>query len=86
MDEVVREYCEVTHKICYSQKEANNIIASVKHWKRCRKPKQIPKRAYRCKYCGCYHLTHFSGEHTCKSTLRRYGAKGDKEFGYESHR
>jgi hypothetical protein len=80
MEDIGREYCEVTNKICYSQREASNIIASVKRWRSCKKPKQIPKRSYYCKYCGCYHLTHFSSLHTCKSTLRRYGAKGFRDF------
>lgn len=85
MEKVEREYCETTHKICYSQKEANNIIASAKRWRRCKKPKQIPQRSYYCENCGYYHLTHFRNLHTCKATLRRYGAKGYKGVDYESN-
>lgn len=75
-----REYCSYCQKICYSAKEASIIIASVKTWRHRKKPKQIPQHSYYCKHCGYYHLTHFRGEHTCKSTLRRYGPKGTKEF------
>lgn len=77
------QLCPVTNKICYSFKEANDRIRAAKRSHKANKPKQIPQRKYWCKYCRWYHLTHFRGLHTAKATLRRYGPKGDKEFGYD---
>lgn len=74
------KHCSVTSKICYSQREANLRIHSAKNRKRKHGPKKIPQRAYFCKYCGMYHLTHLRSLHTTKATLRRYGPKGDREF------
>lgn len=47
--------CPVEGKICYSAREAGELINSLKHLKR--KPKNIPKRSYRCKHCGTFHVT-----------------------------
>ena len=74
------EYCSETGKKCYSQKVANDIIRKVKKARNSHRPKSIPKRSYKCQFCGYYHLTHYSGLHTCKNTLRRYGPKGFKEY------
>lgn len=50
------EYCPVTHKRCYGQKDANNVIA---HARNAKNKKQTPQRSYYCRHCGSYHLTHF---------------------------
>ncbi|MFA5658744.1 MAG: hypothetical protein WC900_05610 [Oscillospiraceae bacterium] len=63
------EICPETGKICYSEREASEIInrlhrgmtyinkdgrkAKIKY-----SAKNIPKRKYFCTYCGTYHLTH----------------------------
>ena len=76
-----KEYCSFTHKICYSQKDAGNIIRSAK---RCRKIKHrnqnIPQRSYYCKHCNSYHLTHYRNLKTAKATLRKCGFRGKKAF------
>lgn len=46
--------CDVTGKICYSQKDAGSIINGARHNR-----KNKPKRMYLCKHCNSYHLTHF---------------------------
>lgn len=54
--------CEETNKVCYTEREAGSIIND------CRKHgyrkwgvehKDKPMRKYYCKYCGCWHTTHF---------------------------
>ena len=62
------EYCTMTGKRCYSEREANVMLNNAKNgvWIRKNgrnikvrsKSKQIPKRKYFCEYCGTYHLTH----------------------------
>lgn len=52
--------CWKTGKVCYSYREAHFQLNS---WKRRRgkgRRKHIPKRAYRCEWCGLYHLTHLN--------------------------
>lgn len=61
-------YCSCG-KICYSQKEAGNVIRRIKKKKRGIKNKIIPMRTYYCKECGTYHLTHF------KQRARKYAKK-----------
>lgn len=50
-----REYCH--GKQCLSQIEANAMIHSIKRHQHTAHSKVIPKRAYRCPDCGCWHLT-----------------------------
>ena len=50
-----QEYCH--GRLCLSEAEAHARINGTKkrqHWLH---SKVIPKRAYRCPDCGCYHLT-----------------------------
>lgn len=51
--------CKKTGKICYSSKEAGNVIRRLKFSKGGVKNKKIPKRQYYCCWCGTYHLTHY---------------------------
>lgn len=70
-----REYCPVTYKVCYlSVREANECVNKLKHSRHTKKGKVIPKRVFKCQFCGAFHLTHYKSSKTCKSTLRRYGA------------
>ena len=62
-------YCNVTGKVCYSQKEAGNVIRRLKRHRIGITNKKIPMRTYYCKYCGTYHLTHF------KQRKRHYAEK-----------
>lgn len=71
-----REYCEVTHKVCYSEKTANGIVNSAKRSHKKQKTKLIPQRSYYCQFCGSYHLTHYRKEKTAKVTFRKYGSRG----------
>ena len=52
--------CEVTGKICLSQREAGLIKNKYSHHRERHKCGQtdIPQRSYRCPYCRTYHLTH----------------------------
>ncbi|MBO7715755.1 MAG: hypothetical protein J6S85_19490 [Methanobrevibacter sp.] len=71
-----REYCPTTGKVCYtSSREAHETITRLKKSRRTKKGKYIPKRVFKCQFCGYFHLTHYNSNQTCKSTLRRYGAK-----------
>lgn len=58
MEEIVREICSATHKVCYSRKDAGEIVNRSKRSKH-HKRKDIPLRVYYCKQCGAYHTTHF---------------------------
>ena len=56
--------CDFTGKICYTAEMATQKINSAKkhHCRRnrgCQSKKITPKRKYKCKYCGYFHLTHF---------------------------
>lgn len=55
-----KETCAIQHKICYSRREASEILNSLRHHKiknvRINKGK-IPSRAYYCRFCSSYHLT-----------------------------
>lgn len=55
--------CERTGKRCYSKTDANYAVnqASRKHWHN--GIKNIPKRAYLCRFCGAYHLTKEKAKH-----------------------
>jgi hypothetical protein len=76
-----KEYCSFTHKICYSQKEAGNIIRSTKRNRKIKHRNQnIPQRSYYCRHCGAFHLTHYRNFHTSKATLRKCGPRGYREF------
>lgn len=77
------ETCSVTGKICYSRKEAGNILAAAHRGK---KGKYIPQRAYLCEYCETYHLTSHKSyrkkKDGCKTTKPWY--KKAKE-NYKNH-
>lgn len=47
--------CPVEGKSCLSEREAGEIINSCRHHRNM--SKKIPKRAYRCKHCGTFHVT-----------------------------
>lgn len=79
MTEEEREVCSISGKICYSKREAGCIINDIKRFKNAR-TKNVPKRFYKCKFCGNWHLTHFKRFETCKRTLQKYGPRGLKEF------
>ena len=55
-------FCEKTHKICYTKREAGNIVNDCRrHGFRRRGVEQKfkPMRAYYCCECGCWHTTHY---------------------------
>lgn len=72
---MIKQYCSTTNKVCYSQKEASEVITQIKNSRNHARKRSIPKRAYFCKFCHFWHLTHFNNKRTCKSTVRRYGLK-----------
>ena len=75
-----KQICPVTHKVCYSQKEANGIVNTIKRQKKVKQPKVIPQRSYYCHYCRTYHLTHYRRFETCKATIRRGDSRGSDRF------
>lgn len=53
-------YCEVSGKRCYNEREAGRILNSMKHHRKSDhlgRNKELPRRKYYCKDCGCFHLT-----------------------------
>ena len=59
--------CEDTGKICYSGREAGEIINSTKHHHRndhLGRSKKFPRRKYYCNDCGYYHLTSMKAEYS----------------------
>lgn len=50
-----RNYCRFTGKVCYSQKEAGNVVRRLKRHRIGITNKTIPMRTYYCKACGTYH-------------------------------
>ena len=80
MQEDEKQYCPVTSKVCFSQKEANVLIRKIKRARNSHRPKSIPQRSYRCQYCGAWHLTHLRSHETCKATLRKHGMRGSERF------
>lgn len=67
-DELKREICQQTGKVCYSQRDASLEIANFKKRKRLSHGKNIPQRSYICQFCGCYHLTHYRK----KTSVKRF--------------
>lgn len=56
------EKCEHTGKVCYgSERDAANVIRFFRKngGRHGKIRKDIPKRFYKCKFCGQYHLTHY---------------------------
>ena len=53
-----KQFCPETGKVMFSKRAAQESL----HWfrgHRCyRKSKNRPMRAYKCEFCGAYHLTH----------------------------
>ena len=67
------QICNVTGKVSYSREEAGRIINGCKRHHTAShiyRGNNIPKRAYKCEYCGRYHTTHL---------------KQIPEFGYRKH-
>ena len=55
------ELCPQTGKRCFTQREAGDCLRGLKENKfRRKKHSTLPKRYYRCQFCGMYHLTHYS--------------------------
>lgn len=53
-------FCEISGKRCYNEREAGNILNSLKHHRNSDhlgRNKDLPRRKYYCTDCGCYHLT-----------------------------
>lgn len=76
----MREICPVTNKIKYSQKDAGDIVRNAKSSSR---KKRVPLRAYYCRSCGAYHLTHFKARykprHDSTFKNKHYYFEGDTE-------
>lgn len=56
-----RMICDETEKVCYSKREAGEIINGCKRHRgsdHLGRNKNLPKRSYFCRSCGCFHLTH----------------------------
>ncbi len=66
--------CSEVNKVCYSQRRAGEVLRLAKIRKNHHVKKNIPLRSYKCKYCGCWHLTHFRKTVT-HSTMRKTGKK-----------
>lgn len=54
-----KHICPASGKICYSRVEAGIVMRTCSKRNGRRFRKQIPRRAYFCPDCGCYHLTHW---------------------------
>jgi hypothetical protein len=70
------DICVKTGKRMYSAREANsakNSAGNLHH------TKQIPLRAYYCKHCGAYHLTHFRHFKKMGEKSTKYWYKKAKE-------
>ena len=54
--------CKKTGKIIYTEREAGEIVNKCRRHKisQNRDKANRPARKYYCKYCGRFHLTHFS--------------------------
>ena len=55
------QICKVTGKVSYSREDAGRIINGCKKHHTAShiyRGNYIPKRAYKCEYCGRYHTTH----------------------------
>ena len=64
-----RYICEQSGKVCYSQKDAGDLIRHFKNTRRRKRSdtgKHIPQRSYKCEFCGAYHLTHYK-QYTSKN-------------------
>ena len=69
------EYCERTGKVCYSVKEASQVVTKVRKTNYSGRYKKhstgkIPKRIYRCKFCGCFHTTSYKTKRVDRGLLR----------------
>ena len=64
-----KRICYQSGKRCYeTQSEAEQIIKYFRnnHYTWVRRKKTIPTRAYRCQFCGEWHLTHYKGKNRPK--------------------
>lgn len=62
-NEVFKNICAVSGKICLSEREAGEVINNAKRHHDHRSysnSTSIPRRKYFCKDCGAYHVTHFN--------------------------
>ena len=50
--------CYFAGKICYTAREAGEVINGARRHHR--NGKNIPRRKYYCETCGYYHVTHYS--------------------------
>ena len=63
--------CPTTFKVCYpTAKSAMETIRKIKNYHRGGRNKSIPKRYFKCQFCGYFHLTHLASKQTCKSSLK----------------
>ena len=61
-----KEKCHATGKVCYTQREANEVIRLFKKRSFKCHSTNIPQRSYVCQFCGNYHLTHFRKKNSTK--------------------
>ncbi len=73
------EVCNITHKRCYSKVDAQYEVnlARKKHWKRSSR-KCVPRRVYKCEFCGAYHLTKET-KYDYGKTLHRVSTRNTNE-------
>ena len=67
--------CEKTHKICYTQREAGNIVNDCRRhgYKKCGlRQKNKPMRKYHCEYCNAWHITHYKSYYGEKPKSKKY--------------
>lgn len=55
------DHCRLSGKICYSRRDAGEILNKYKRHRgsdHCGRNKKRPIRSYFCRNCGCFHITH----------------------------
>jgi ribosomal protein L32 len=53
-----KRFCPATGKVMFSRRAAGESLRWFKGHRVYRKRKSRPMRAYKCEFCGAYHLTH----------------------------
>ena len=79
----LKKICE-NGKVCFSEREAlKTIKIAMKHHKH-HGHDQIPKRAYYCSRCGCFHVSHFTSYQS--QSTKNYNEKRQNLLEYEAEK